>query len=207
MKDKKAAALEKLNRHCRQLVAQVYPQENKIPVLGEGDPNAVLVMVGEAPGEQETLLQRPFVGKAGKNLDAFLSVVQLERREIYITNTVKIRPVRISEKGRASNRPPNKEELGLFEHILFSELDIIQPQVVVTLGNTPLRAIMAEPRLTIGEVHGQTLTAHTEKGNFILFPLYHPASIIYNRALKETYDRDLECLRDYIALHGIKSSK
>ena len=80
-------------------------------VYGEGNENAAVLLVGEAPGAEETRLSRPFVGKAGRNLDEFLFVLGLRRQDIYITNVVKFRPIKISEKGTLSNRPPQTEEL------------------------------------------------------------------------------------------------
>ena len=73
-------------------------------VYGGGDPGARIMLVGEAPGAEETRLHRPFVGQAGKNLDEFLSVLSLAREEIYITNVVKFRPFKVSPKGTLSNR-------------------------------------------------------------------------------------------------------
>lgn len=161
-------------------------------VPGEGkkaDP--LLMLVGEAPGEQETLLRRPFVGKAGKNLDAFLQVLGIERAEIYITNVVKIRPTKVSAKGRLSNRPPNRQEKEAFTPWLMEEIDILRPRRIVTLGNTPLQALMGGDAL-IGSWHGQCV--RTAAG-IPLFALYHPAAIIYNRALTDTYQQDLLKLR------------
>ena len=94
--------------------SSLWPAEEKVLVFGEGrHQQPAIMLIGEAPGEQETLQGRPFVGKAGKNLDGFLDTVGLQREELYITNVVKIRPTKVSEKGRVSNRPPNREELAL----------------------------------------------------------------------------------------------
>ena len=83
-------------------------------VFGEGDVDSPMVLVGEAPGEQETIQQRPFVGKAGKNLEEFLDALEIQRGDLYITNVVKFRPFKINEKtGRLSNRPPTREEIDL----------------------------------------------------------------------------------------------
>ena len=178
----KQMRLQRLYEECGVYFDGLYAPEKKVYVFGDGDPSARIVMVGEAPGEQETLLGRPFVGKAGKNLDEFLQMTGLRRAELYITNVVKFRPVKISEKGRASNRPPTREEIGLFLPFLQRELEIIQPQVIVTLGNVPLKALL-DPKVVIGSVHGEL------QGN--IFPLYHPASIVYNRALRPVYEQDV----------------
>lgn len=177
----------------------LWPAEDKVLVFGEGRSNhPAIMLIGEAPGEQETLQRRPFVGKAGKNLDAFLEVVGLKREELYISNVVKIRPTKVSEKGRLSNRPPNKEELALFTPFLMEEILRVQPQMIVTLGNVPLKALMGSKAI-IGTVHGQmqsvTVAHEKQSADFPLFPLYHPASIIYNRGLQAVYEADLLALK------------
>ena len=155
------------------------------------------MLIGEAPGEQESLQGRPFVGKAGKNLDGFLTVLELKREDIYISNVVKIRPTKVSDKGRVSNRPPNKEELALFTPYLMEEILLVQPKMIVTLGNVALKALCG-PKAIIGDMHGRetrvTVKHEKQEGEFPLFPLYHPASIIYNRSLQQVYDGDLQTL-------------
>lgn len=178
----KATQLKRLYEECAQYFDGLYAPEKKVYVFGDGDVNAKIVMVGEAPGEQETLLGKPFVGKAGKNLDEFLHMTGLKRADLYITNVVKFRPVKVSDKGRASNRPPTREEIGLFLPFLLREMEILKPSVIVTLGNVPLKALH-DQKAVIGECHGRLLDP--------VYPLYHPASIIYNRALKPVYEEDV----------------
>lgn len=191
----KEKMLENIRRECIEAVDARYPNEGKVVVFGEGDPDARIVLVGEAPGEKETKYMRPFAGAAGKNLDEFLEVLHLKREEIYITNTVKFRPFKISPKtGRLSNRPPDRGEIELCLPFLLKQLEVIEPEVVVTLGNTPLRALTGKSDITIGEFHGKPI----DGWKYSIFPLYHPASIIYNTGLKEVYHRDLAILKDYL---------
>lgn len=160
-------------------------------VYGEGDPDAKLMLIGEAPGAEETKLSRPFVGKAGKNLDEFLKVICRQRPDIYITNVVKFRPYKVSDKGRLSNRPPKREEIDCMRSYLFREIEAVRPNVVVTLGNVPLRTVLGQKNATIGKFHAVPTSAVVNTHRFKLFPLYHPASIIYNRKLAEVYNQDL----------------
>ena len=89
-------AMQKFRGELRRFFESMWPAEERPIVFGEGQWHSPEIMlIGEAPGEQETLQGRPFVGKAGKNLDGFLSVVGLLREEIYISNVVKVRPVKI----------------------------------------------------------------------------------------------------------------
>jgi len=185
----------------------LWPAEEKPLVFGEGKWDyPPIMLIGEAPGEQETLQRRPFVGKAGKNLDGFLEAVGLRREDIYISNVVKIRPTKVSEKGSVSNRPPSREELALFTPYLMEEILLVQPRMIVTLGNVALKALMG-PKAVIGDMHGRASQAQLSHGNqrggFEVFPLYHPASIIYNRALTEVYADDLRALRAWLDEKGV----
>ncbi len=179
-------AMEKLRAELSRLIDQLYEGENKVLVYGEGSVGARVMLIGEAPGEQETLKRRPFVGKAGKNLDEFLELAKLNRSELYVTNTVKFRPTRVSNAGRIVNRAPTQEEIALFYPFLLREIELVKPEYVVTLGNVPLQTL-TDRKTVIGAVHGQTI----EKHGFTLYPMYHPASLIYNPSLREVYRADV----------------
>ena len=185
--------MEKLRQELEKLIREVYAGESKVLVHGEGSINARVMLIGEAPGEQETLQRRPFVGKAGKNLDEFLEIAGINRSELYVSNTVKFRPTKISAAGRIVNRPPTREEINLFLPWLKKEIEIVNPEVVVTLGNVPLKALLG-PRTVIGEEHGKW----TDMGNAKLYPMYHPASLIYNRSLRDVYTEDIRRLGAYL---------
>ena len=189
--------MEKYKQALRDFLAGVMPGRENALVFGEGPLHPKLMLIGEAPGEQETLMGRPFVGKAGKNLDRFLELAGMRREEIYISNAVKIRPTKTGKTGRISNRPPTKEEIALFRPWLLREIDLVAPQVIATLGNVPLFAVTGDKRLTIGEAHGRAMEAG-ETGR-LLFALYHPASLIYNRALEPVYEQDVRALAAWIA--------
>lgn len=185
-------AFEKYRQDLRDLIAGVMPGRENALVFGEGPSSTDLMLIGEAPGEQETLLGRPFVGKAGKNLDRFLELAQMRREEIYISNAVKLRPTKVGKTGRLSNRPPTKEEIALFRPWLMREIEMVRPRLIATLGNVPLLAVSNDRKLTIGAVHGREIPAG-ETG-LSLFALYHPASLIYNRSLESVYEEDVRAL-------------
>ena len=169
----------------------LWPGEDKPMVLGDGKADApVLMLIGEAPGETEVLKRRPFVGKAGKNLDEFLQLARLNREDIFVSNVVKIRPTEIGPTGRTRNRAPNKEELSLFTPWLLKEIEAVKPSVLVTLGNVPLKAL-TDGKATVGDCHGQWLES---RAGIPLFALYHPASIIYRRTLAPVYEQDVLAL-------------
>lgn len=165
-------------------------------VLGDGNIDAQLVLIGEAPGKDEVRLNKPFVGMAGKNLSGFLDVLEIERESIYITNAIKYRLSQVSPKtGRISNRPAASEEIRRSMRYLHEELSIIGSSYIVTLGNVPLKALTNDFSAIIGAVHGEIQRIVLSDREFMLFPLYHPASIIYNQSLKNVYLNDINRLK------------
>jgi len=189
--------LEKQRMELERFIAEIYEGERKVLVHGEGRLCPRLMLIGEAPGEQETLQRRPFVGKAGKNLDEFLALVGLEREELYVSNTVKFRPTKISAAGRTVNRPPSREEIKLFLPWLQREIAAVQPELIVTLGNVPLKAL-TRPAASVGALHGAIL----EVAGLRIYPMYHPASMIYNPALRSVYEADIRRLADMLQRAG-----
>ncbi|MEI6133070.1 MAG: uracil-DNA glycosylase [Bacillota bacterium] len=164
-------------------------------VLGEGPNNPKLMFVGEAPGANEVAQGRPFVGAAGKNLSEMLAVAGISREEAYVTNIVKHRVSRINPKtGREVNRPVKKSELDDGRVFLLKEIEEVQPQIICTLGNSALQGLTGEFELMIGDVHGRVIEREIAGSIRKIFPLYHPASIIYDRSLKERLEEDLEKL-------------
>ncbi len=166
--------------------------EYRKPVFGEGRPGARILLIGEAPGAEETKLGHPFVGKAGKQLDALFCRFGVMRADVFITNVVKYRPVVRSEKS-VRNRTPSPAEVRAALPLLHTEILHIAPRLVLTLGNTPLKALYAlaeEKPPAIGAAHGQLLLVTIDKAACSLIPLYHPASGIYNRALVEVMEQD-----------------
>jgi uracil-DNA glycosylase len=154
-------------------------------VPGEGDPDAEVMIVGEAPGASEDEQGRPFVGRAGKLLDELLAEAGLEREQVYITNVVKARP--------PGNRDPRKDEVAHHMPWLEVQLALIQPRLVVPLGRHALAHF--SDAATISEVHG---TEITERGR-TLFPLYHPAAALYNQSLRETLFADARALEQALS--------
>ncbi|KRQ85807.1 Uracil DNA glycosylase superfamily protein [Caloramator mitchellensis] len=186
-----------LKKEYEDLARERLGVEQKI-VFGEGNIGAKIMLIGEAPGRFEEEMGRPFVGQAGKNLDEFLKILDLKREDIYITNVVKFRPFKVNEKtNKKSNRPPSKKEIEVSKVILFKEIDYIKPGIIVTLGNVPLKAIVSD-KASIGEYHGKIIKVN----GYTIFPLYHPASIIYNRSLYDVYIDDLKELRKVLKNGG-----
>ncbi len=180
-------------RRLLMLAERDEPQgEYRFPVFGEGNASAHALLIGEAPGAEETKQRRPFVGRAGKQLDELIAIFGVSREELYISNTVKYRPV-IRSLTSARNRTPLPKELAAALPLLRREIELIGPRVILTLGNTPLKAVcqiagVAAP--AIGGAHGKEQTLKIGACAARLIPLYHPASGIYNRSLIEVMERD-----------------
>ncbi len=190
--------LKMLYKECRSVFAGCET------VMGEGSVNAELMLIGEAPGKDEVKESRPFVGAAGKNLDIFISMLGITRAGIYITNAIKYRLSELNAKsGRIRNRPATWEEVERSREYLLREIGLIRPKVIVTLGNVPLRAISGDRKMVIGKEHGVPGEMKYELTDYITFPLYHPASLIYNRDLKPVYDIDIIKLKKMLASKNI----
>ncbi|GEN32541.1 MULTISPECIES: uracil-DNA glycosylase [Aneurinibacillus] len=200
-------------------------EEGQTPIPGEGIPEAEVMLIGESPGAEEMKYGRPFVGKAGENLNAFLQSVGLDRSKMYVANTTRCRPYKVNEKilkngtkrVTKSNKPPSKHAIQSCATWLDIEIDLISPKLIVTLGSTPLKRLT--PDHGISKVHGTLLTVPIQRvgekedsrkfalsdKEYHVFPLYHPAAIIYRRELQEVFESDLKKLRKAIEELNITS--
>lgn len=169
---------------------------NEELVTGYGNIDSDIVLIGEAPGREEVRLGIPFVGAAGKNLDTILYRLGIKKEDIYTTNTFNYRLSRISEKTNGKvNRPATSAEVHAAVCYLEEEIDIISPKYLITLGNVPLKTLTYDYFKPIGDVHGQNLPISILGRDYNLIPLYHPASLIYNRKLEEVYNEDIDKLK------------
>ena len=145
-------------------------------VMGDGNADADIVFIGEAPGKNEDLQGKPFVGAAGKFLDEMLAAAGLQRPDVYITNIVKYRP--------PNNRDPMPEEKRQFWPYLMRQLEIIQPKAVLTLGRHSGGGFI--PGLRISQGHGRPRRVRLHELEFVVIPLYHPAAALYNGSMRQT---------------------
>jgi len=174
--------------------------EYRSPVFGDGDPKSGILFVGEAPGAEETQAGRPFVGRAGKHLNSLLNVMGLSREDVYMTNVVKFRPVTFTKKGMKNRTPGNREIIDA-SICLEREIAELKPRLIVTLGNTPLRAVFRLSGVlppNIGDTHGKSLKLLIGRVECELYPLYHPASGIYNRSLLPIMQEDARKLGEHL---------
>ena len=169
--------------------------KNKVfPVIGEGSHYAKIMFIGEAPGRNEAATGRPFCGAAGKILDELLTSVGIDRKNVYVTNIVKDRP--------PFNRDPLPEEIKVYAPYLDKQINIIQPEVIATLGRFSMDYIMRKFGLdnsitNISKMHGKVFSAQAGYGPVKIIPLYHPAVAVYNNGMKEELLKDFQALRQF----------
>jgi uracil-DNA glycosylase family 4 len=176
---------------------------------GQGPKNAVLMLIGEAPGKTEVDTNIPFSGRAGKKLDGWLELAGLNRSDIYITSAVRSRPFHIKKyqsktgiiETKYPNRTPTQKEVTAFAPLLDFEIETIQPEILVPMGNIGLQRLLGKS-YTISAYHGKSLNLpilHFDSiqqkliatsNRFTLFPLYHPAAVFYNQTLEKTIQED-----------------
>jgi uracil-DNA glycosylase len=188
-------------------------------VKGSGPRNPALMLVGEAPGENEVKTGIPFTGRAGKELMASLAGIGLAREDVYITSAVRSRPYKWGQKKerngevteRKYNRAPTKKEIIAHAPILDTEIRDIEPPIIVTLGNVGLQRLVG-PQAKVTQLHGVLMETPifvwseelqdfvSSEKTYYVFPTFHPASVFYNppvRALKEEDWRKLGDLLNF----------
>ncbi len=171
-----------------------YRVEHKyFPVIGEGSHEAKIMFIGEAPGKNEAETGRPFCGASGKILDQLLESAGIRRPEVYVTNIVKDRP--------PENRDPLPAEIAFYAPFLDRQINIIQPQVIATLGRFSMKYIMekfglADALRSITQNHGQLFAAPAPYGPVKILPLYHPAVAVYDRSKLDELKADFQKLKE-----------
>lgn len=206
---KKAEKLAKVHAKWKELCTCDLKKTATQPVLGDGNPSAEVVLIGEAPGKNEDKEGKPFVGAAGKFLNEMLEEAGLTRRasmdgarhdfaksDIYITNIVKYRP--------PNNRDPLPNEIEECAPWLHEELAVINPKLIVFLGRHSMNHFFPTKKISV--VHGKLLVKEIK--NFptkYFFPLYHPAAALYNGSMRETLIEDFKKIPKF--LKKIKSEK
>jgi uracil-DNA glycosylase len=150
-------------------------------VFGDGDADAELMLVGEAPGYHEDVAGSPFQGQAGELLERLLAEVGLSRSTVYSVNLLKCRP--------PGNRDPLPDEIAACEPHLFRQIELVQPHVVATLGNFATRLLSGRDQ-GITRVHGREQAIVVAGRPLVLYPLYHPAAALYTPPMLRTLEED-----------------
>jgi uracil-DNA glycosylase family 4 len=160
-------------------------------VFGSGNANAELMFVGEAPGANEDRLGLPFVGQAGKLLDKLLEEIGLGRSDVFVVNVLKCRP--------PGNRDPQPNEIGSCEGYLRSQVELIEPTMICTLGNFSTKLLRGDTT-GISRLHGREEVLSIGARSVRLYPLYHPAAALYTPATLEALRADFHRIPELLAL-------
>ncbi len=161
-------------------------EEGNLPVMGEGSVFSAIVFIGEAPGKNEAKNGKPFCGRAGEILNNQLEKINIKRSDVYITNIVKDRP--------PTNRDPLPEEIDLYAPFLDEEIKIISPKIIVPLGRFSTYYILnryhrEEKTKPISILQGKTIEIKEKNNTIQILPLFHPASIIYDKKKEKPLER------------------
>lgn len=190
IREDKLQKLKELISHCHK--CSLYRTAN-LAVPGEGNPEAEIVFVGEAPGRREDETGRPFVGRAGKLLTELLGGIGLRRTDVFITSVVKHRPPK--------NRAPKSAEIKACRHWLDQQLTIIFPKIVVPLGRFGMEYFLPEEKITL--VHGKVFS----QKKWLVFPVYHPAYGLRGTRALTALKSDFRMLKRVILRQRIKIKK
>jgi uracil-DNA glycosylase family 4 len=192
-------AVRTLNRdivtctRCRLALTRI----NAVP--GEGPGDSQLFFIGEAPGKNEDITGRPFVGRAGAILDDLLSSIGLERSSVFITSIIKCRP--------PENRNPGKDEIAACAGYLCRQIDHFSPELIVPMGRLASVWIFSRfgiPYAPISSIHGKIFHAATPRKKLVIIPVYHPAAMTHNPLLKGALFEDFKVIGEMLGTKEIR---
>ncbi len=187
MKEEELSRIEEAVKACTK--CELHKTRHNI-VFGTGNIDKGLIFIGEAPGYNEDMQGKPFVGRAGTFLNELLKSIDLKREDIYITNILKCRP--------PNNRDPKEEEIKACTPYLNKQLEIIQPKVIVTLGNYATKFILKKfgyKEESVSKVHGKVFKVRNLIFNLKIMPSYHPAAALYNPNLRKILFEDFKTIK------------
>ncbi|MGG4104372.1 uracil-DNA glycosylase [Paenibacillus lautus] len=185
-------------------------------LLGRGVRFAKIMFIGEAPGAHEVLEGLPFVGQAGQEMNAYLERLNLTREQVYITSAMRSRPYKekviVRSSGESvisrSNRTPTKAEILAHAPLLDEEIRWVRPHIIAPMGNTALHRLIGSHE-TVTSLHGKLMEGPVQQATdpenpdrgymfsaetYKIFPLFHPAAVLYNRKLSTWIEKDLDIL-------------
>lgn len=160
-------------------------------VFGDGNPDSQILLIGEAAGYWESIERKPFVGQSGKLLIKTLNeILDIKREDVYITNIVKARP--------PDNRDPLPEEIEVFRPYLDKEIEIVDPNIIITLGRFSMGKFI--PNVTISRVHGTPKLVNFLGREITIVPMYHPAAALRGTTMMNAFREDFVRLKEFLEL-------
>ncbi|MGB9667570.1 MAG: uracil-DNA glycosylase [Thermosulfidibacteraceae bacterium] len=185
--ESKEELLEKIRNEALSCKKCELYKTRKNLVFGEGNPNAKIMFIGEAPGREEDEQGRPFVGQAGQHLTKLIEFIGLKREEVYIANVLKCRP--------PNNRNPLPQEIEACKDFLFRQISIINPKIICTLGTFSTQLLLLNNRIQITRVRGNLLKGWK---NYMVFPTFHPSYLLRNPGSKKTAIEDFKKIKEIL---------
>jgi DNA polymerase len=183
--------LKRVYEEARECERCALHQARTTVVFGAGNADADLMFVGEAPGANEDRMGLPFVGQAGKLLDKLLGEIGMERKDVFIANTLMCRP--------PDNRDPQPREIEACQPYLWEKIDLIEPTVICTLGNFSTKLLRGDST-GFSRLHGHEEVRTIGPRAVRLYPLYHPAAALYTPSMLETLRTDFQRIPNLLAL-------
>lgn len=162
-------------------------------INGVGRINSDILILGEAPGQEEDAQGIPFVGRAGKLINKILKELNIKREDCYITNVVKVKP--------KNNKTPSNNEIYKWRKLLLEEIRIINPKIIIALGNIPLKALSGIDNIKITNHRGKKYTVYCYPSHAFeieYIPTFHPSYVLRNRKQYDTIKKDLEGALEYV---------
>lgn len=183
----KKVLLEKLRQEMIKANLPFKEAANNL-VFGEGNPDAKVFFLGEAPGKNEDLTGKPFVGQAGKILDQLIESIGLKREDVFISSVLHYRPPK--------NRDPKPKEIDSEAPFVDKQISIINPKIIVPLGRFSLKKFL--PEQTISSAHGNPQRVDWQGKTIVVVPMYHPAAVLYKRSLLQVLLKDFLEIKKYL---------
>lgn len=189
--------LQQLYIKCREEINDELSKNANNMVFGKGSSNSEIFFIGEAPGAKEDEVGVPFVGRAGKELDRMLHHLSLNLEDCYIANVLKFRPPK--------NRDPKKEEIIAHLPYLLEQISILEPKVIVPLGNYATKLVLSSFNVEemkkikgVSELHATLHTIFIDSKRFNVFPIFHPSAMMYNPKLRKVFREDFKLLAKFL---------
>lgn len=185
--------IQKINKEIQSCEKCILYKTKINYVLGSGSTNSNLMFIGEAPGYNEDLKGIPFIGKAGKILDNLLISIDIDRKNVYITNILKCRPPK--------NRNPLSDEINTCTKYLDKEISLIKPIIICPLGNFASKFILEKYDFIfekISTIHGKLFTKKSKYDYINIIPQYHPAVAVYNQNMINTLKNDFKIIKQVL---------
>jgi len=158
-------------------------------VFSDGNPKSKIMLIGEAPGHDEDIEGKPFVGRSGKLLDKMLNAINLDREKVYIANIIPWRP--------PANRKPTEEEINMCLPLIHKHIELINPKVLLLLGSTSTYALLKD-KTPITKIRGKWFPLNINGKNIQAMPTFHPAFLLRQQKQKKYVWEDLQNVRDSI---------